>query len=490
MDARALASRVSDASSVEELELREMGGDTDTDTDEGNAPLLKNNTPLPTKKINNVKNIVALCLSFFLLFSSYSALQNISGVVIPEEDGINWGLLSIGSIYICLTVSSLIAPAIISRTSEKWGMVLGSVSYSMFMASYFYPTPWLLMPTACILGVGASILWTGQGAYLTRIALIESRQSGKSLEKTVSLYNSAFWGTFTTTQIVGNGIGTLIFHMMHTTPETGRTILFAVYTGFAVSGTCLFVLLTSDTTLKKTVNESVVKGDDTANAKAPRVIDAIVTNIKLIGDWRVGLLIPLLIYSGLQSQFAWSFITTVMIGEVKRVNEFLVYYGLCDVVSSVTFGKIGTKVRYNLIYLSVAFVIQGAVVVYLSYEGYPGIHYNYSNGYQCLNNCWLWYLTVVLFGVGDGIVNTQIANTISTLYDEQLATHVYSQLKLWQSMAVALMFFVNGSVEDKGTLLYVNSSVLIFFGFLSFVGYVNIYKHREDIRDFQLVPKG
>lgn len=42
-------------------------------------------------------------------------------------------------------------------------MVLGSITYALFMVANLYPDYYTLIPSATLLGVGASILWAAQG---------------------------------------------------------------------------------------------------------------------------------------------------------------------------------------------------------------------------------------------------------------------------------------------------------------------------------------
>lgn len=47
-------------------------------------------------------------------------------------------------------------------------MVIGSLAYLAFMVSFLWPQTWLLYAASALLGVGAALIWTGQGTYLSR----------------------------------------------------------------------------------------------------------------------------------------------------------------------------------------------------------------------------------------------------------------------------------------------------------------------------------
>lgn len=42
-----------------------------------------------------------------------------------------------------------------------------NIWFSMFLASFLWPTTFLLYFMSAVIGFGASVIWTGQGLYLT-----------------------------------------------------------------------------------------------------------------------------------------------------------------------------------------------------------------------------------------------------------------------------------------------------------------------------------
>lgn len=51
------------------------------------------------------------------------------------------------------------------------------------MVSFLYPKTWLLYVSSAILGVGAALIWTGQGSYLSRC----------SNDETIARNSGVFW---------------------------------------------------------------------------------------------------------------------------------------------------------------------------------------------------------------------------------------------------------------------------------------------------------
>ena len=62
-------------------------------------------------------------------------------------------------------------------------IIASCVIYSLFMISFLWPQTWLLYTVSAVLGVGAAIIWTAQGAFLSRC----------SDETTISRNSGIFW---------------------------------------------------------------------------------------------------------------------------------------------------------------------------------------------------------------------------------------------------------------------------------------------------------
>ena len=64
---------------------------------------------------------------------------------------------------------------------HRVSMVIGSIAYLLVVVANFFPFYAVQVPANLINGIGASILWTAQGVYLSRCALWDSRKSQKSM---------------------------------------------------------------------------------------------------------------------------------------------------------------------------------------------------------------------------------------------------------------------------------------------------------------------
>lgn len=77
------------------------------------------------------------------------------------------GYYSLAIIYAVFAIANWAAPSIISVIGPRVAMVIGAITYTLFIMSYLIPLTWLLYLASAIMGMGAAVIWTGQGNYLT-----------------------------------------------------------------------------------------------------------------------------------------------------------------------------------------------------------------------------------------------------------------------------------------------------------------------------------
>ena len=101
------------------------------------------------------------------------------------------GYVNLLCLYSMFAFFSIFGPKIVHRWGPKYlvlvdfvitrvSMVIGSLAYFIVVGANFFPYYGVQVPANIINGMGASILWTAQGVYLSRCALWDSRNSQKS----------------------------------------------------------------------------------------------------------------------------------------------------------------------------------------------------------------------------------------------------------------------------------------------------------------------
>ena len=127
----------------------------------------------------NIWNVVHCGIGFFLVFSSYCTCQNIVVEALDQHGFHLLGFYSVGMIYAFFAIGSLLCPPMVESIGAIKSMALGSFCYMIWVAScilpvtvqhthtVFYAVWVILLITGAINGIGASILWVGQGKYIS-----------------------------------------------------------------------------------------------------------------------------------------------------------------------------------------------------------------------------------------------------------------------------------------------------------------------------------
>ncbi|KAK6020635.1 hypothetical protein OSTOST_13708, partial [Ostertagia ostertagi] len=124
--------------------------------------------------------IVQLGFAFFTVFSAFNSQGFIEISVLRSlsqhdpSSGItsNSGYYSLAIIYLVFTVCNLFAPPIIHVLGAKWAQVLGAACYTSFMIQCLFLNAWRLYFFSAVLGFGAAVIWTANGAYLVQFSRI------------------------------------------------------------------------------------------------------------------------------------------------------------------------------------------------------------------------------------------------------------------------------------------------------------------------------
>jgi len=194
------------------------------------------------------------------------------------------------------------------------------------------------------------------------------------------------------------------------------------------------------------------------------IVDSLVSLPKMIItpllDKRMLLIVPLLAYSGLQQAFVWAEFTkevvTPAIG-VSGVGGAMAAYGAVNAVCSITAGRFTSGLS------SITFIVSGGAVAQASVFLWLLLGYRQTSG--VLNTAYLLIMAAVL-GIGDGILNTQISALLALLFKDD-TEGAFAQLKVWQSAAIAIVFFLSPYISLQAMLIVM--LVMVCVSLLSFL---------------------
>ncbi|OQR96047.1 hypothetical protein THRCLA_07392 [Thraustotheca clavata] len=345
-----------------------------------------------------IKNALLLSLSFFLIFTSYSAIENLETSVMPglsfgyklsdhavgtctgcefgsgicqldnfctarvqfacdeacaapyKECKSKLGTVVLGTNYLVFALSSIAGPVVPSLFGEKASMVVGSLAYIAFaLANFivvFYPNQttmhWFVMITSATLsGISASFLWISQGSYLTTLSVHYAEYMDIPETNAMGLFNGIFFAIFRSSQILGNLISSFVLGTLGWPAST----LFLIYSVISFAGTLL--LLTSiepQDPLSPIIGESAKLLQQNHQLSIIQTIQSVFT---LAIDKRMLTLTPLLLFNGMQQGFVSSeFTSTVVRQSLGRasIGNIMAVFGIVNVLSSFGFGRLADKI--------------------------------------------------------------------------------------------------------------------------------------------------
>ena len=292
----------------------------------------------PTSKYQEMAVLQAVC--FFMIFAAFNAAQSLVGAI-PGPAGI--GAASFAALYGTYTILCIPAPKLVATLGPKLAMVLGAIPYVLLVFSFLAPTMctstvtehcWkssslaiLKITMGALVGVGAPLLWTGQGIYLARAAAWSALNSGErssfaganiesgqdSLLGGIGLnertgeankkFNGIFFSVFQLSGCCGLIVSSLLLWLVEGTEAftylfTGLGICCA--TGLVLMTTCLPKLgpvpKDDDEEAKITLSNDTEEKD---------TVTVFSTLVMCFTEPRMYLMVPNVIYNGMSLGFIW-----------------------------------------------------------------------------------------------------------------------------------------------------------------------------------------
>ncbi|XP_044387239.1 UNC93-like protein 3 isoform X2 [Triticum aestivum] len=206
---------------------------------------------------------------------------------------------------------------------------------------------------------------------------------------------------FASTQVIGNLISLVVLGNDKDGGGANKNLLFTVFLGCMVVGIVPMCLLS---------RRDKSRGESDGHEPQGRsfLADTSTSAVTPLADPRMLLLAPLLAYYGLQKAFVWAVFTksvvTPVLG-VAGVGGAMAVYGAAGVVSSLVAGRLTSGLRSSTFIVSTGAVLQAGVLLWLLFFYSPMLG---SAAPLVVGDVW---------GVGDGILNTQLSALIGLLFE-------------------------------------------------------------------------
>eukprot|EP00252_Welwitschia_mirabilis_P009232 TRINITY_DN2161_c0_g1_i2.p1 TRINITY_DN2161_c0_g1~~TRINITY_DN2161_c0_g1_i2.p1 ORF type:complete len:304 (+),score=19.73 TRINITY_DN2161_c0_g1_i2:91-912(+) len=266
--------------------------------DEGDLPLLSTRRPIHknSQKTSHVRDLHILSVIVFLILMAYHGAQNLESSLDLAE---GLGTTAMGVHYVSFTLCSFVATAIVRRFGSWTSIVLGTTGYWSFIASNLFPSWCTMVSAALYMGFTNAIFWVGEATFLTFAARSYAIECNQNEANALGHFNGEFWGAFASTQVVGNLLSLALLQPEKEGEGSSTKLLFAVYLGSMTIGLILSFFLS-----KQCDSEagSVILPSAVPDSSVTKLLKS---TFNPLLDSKMLLLIPLLVYSGLEQAFVW-----------------------------------------------------------------------------------------------------------------------------------------------------------------------------------------
>ncbi|XP_038050547.1 protein unc-93 homolog A-like [Patiria miniata] len=385
------------------------------------------------------KNLLIICLAFLFLFTAFQALSNLQSSINCDA---GLGLASLSTIYATLVVSAIFVPSVVIRLlGMKWTLSVCIFCYSIYIAANFYPDWGTLIPTSALVGLAAAPLWASKSTYVTTIARRYAEITGNTDNAMVNRFFGIFFLFFQSSQVLGNLISSLVLRQdgaeptgelvcgANDCPVTSNSSGYCESPQRSVTYMLLGIYLGSGLAAVLVVSVFLDKLKTSQRTQTENPCQLFMATVRLMKDYRMQLLIPLTIYSGLEQafitgDFTRSYVTcTVGVGWVGYV---MICYGVTDAVCSLVSGRLVKHVGRIPLFTFGA-VVQMSLIFTLLF---------WVPTKDQLAVC---FVIAACWGAADAIWQTQINALYGVLFPDKPEA-AFSNYRLWESLGFTVSF--------------------------------------------------
>lgn len=395
-------------------------------------------------------NVVLLGFGFMFVFTAFQTMGNIEQTVLTsiQHDDPSFsgdGYYSLAIVYSVFAISNWIAPSIISLTSPKIAMIAGGIIYTLFILSFLIPQTWLLYLMSSIIGIGAAVIWTGQGTYLVL----------NSDKTTMNRNSGIFWAMLQCSMFFGNLFVSLQFADAKQIDESTRTIVFIVLGVVAAVGVVFLCVLRP----ARSADGSIAPKSD----QGP--VDALRNSLRLFATKEMIFLTFTFFYTGIELSF-FSGVYGTSLGFTKNFGDVAkqligmsgIFIGIGEVLGGLLFSILGTKTakwgRDPIVIVGFVVHMLSFFLIFINLPNDSPLKETSEEAY-IKSDPYLAIFCSFLLGFGDSCYNTQIYSMIGGVWSDDSAPAM-AIFKFVQSVAAAASFFYS-----KSCLLHAHLGILI-----------------------------
>ena len=147
----------------------------------------------PPTGYENLGRLLQLSFTFFILFCAFFTTQNLTTFVLSSDGYSKLGYYILATLYLSIAVGSLISTAIVKKIGVYKCLILGGFGHFSFVFASTFPAykydhqdedsfitskgfiGMLLLLSALLNGLGASVIWVAEGSYIASCAIPKTR---------------------------------------------------------------------------------------------------------------------------------------------------------------------------------------------------------------------------------------------------------------------------------------------------------------------------
>ena len=146
------------------------------------------------------RSVLLLSCAFFFVFTAFNTVQMLISSSLSDKA---LAYTTLSTIYLVFAATNIVAPKVVDMVGPRLGLFMGSIAYIILVAANIYPVWATLVPASALVGVGAGVLWTSWGIYMSRIAAREAATTGEKVDDVSTRFNGTFSAAFQFNGAVG-----------------------------------------------------------------------------------------------------------------------------------------------------------------------------------------------------------------------------------------------------------------------------------------------
>lgn len=429
------------------------------------------------------KNLLVMSLIFLTVYTAYNPLENLQ-TSLHSKGGL--GFITLTALYSGFAVSSLFLPSVLLYTiGHKWSTVISLFGYFSFICANYHGTWATLIPTAAFMGICWPILWCAGQSYIQELAGTYSGVTGIPEDKLFGKFYPIFYGIYKSSQISGNVVPSTVLrgslkklhssaanatcgpdfcpsvklptaniHVTHTEMVT----LVSICVGFAVFSLILTLLC---------LDRSLLVRKESHYSKT----ELMLSTIKEMKDYRMLLLAPVTLFSGLQAGFLFgdfneAYITCYL--GVDMVGLVMISYGICSSGSAIIFAVIGKWTGAFNILIAATVANMTLMVVLLKWHIVrTGAIYPYM-------------LSAAAFGVCDSAWRSQLALIVGYVFTEH-RNEMFSLKEFWEAVGYAISFVYGNHICIQTKIYIAIAWMAIGIILCAIVEYIHVVSKKREL---------